>query len=773
MKVKLNLKARMLLNILGLFLVIYVLALGYVGLRMNKISYSQATQLATSYSQTYANQIANDLNEKMGMSRTMGQALENYHTFPSGAKKKITYDILNKIAINNPEILATWVSLELEAIDTTWQQPNGRVRITYQNINQQLQFTEEYVDTSSNFTPSGIYYDALNSRQELLTNPYFFTYQDSQKEILETSIGVPIIIQDNAAGLAGFDIPLTHFQKLIEEIHPLEGSYAILVANDGQIVAHPDEKQLGESIELIEKNKGQQIIQHIQKGELLTYKNKDFNIGRGEDYYYAYSPIFIGKTGTPWAFGFAVPVSTIMAEAHSSLQKSLLVGIIGLLLIAFTVWFIARKITNPINDTTVVLESLANGEIDTTKELQHQANDETGKMANSANKLLAGLSQTVSFAREIGKGNLDVTYKKLSKNDQLGDALIEMQQSLHEAKNQEQARKAEEQKQNWITTGIAKFADILRQQNDDIAEFTYYILSNLVQYIDANQGGLYLINDDDPNDRFVELKASYAFERRKHLEMRIEIGEGLIGRCIQEQKVVYMTDLPEDYITITSGLGDAPPDALVIVPLKVNDEIHGAIELATFGKFEEHVIKFIETVGESIASTLSTTKINIRTSQLLEKSQQQSEEMAAQEEEMRQNMEELQATQEEAARRSAEMESLLNALNSSYLVIEYDLDGYILTVNENYLKLTGVSREQLIGTHHTANMEYTQDEKEVQNQFWQELRNGQSKKTTSEVFLNNNYYRFIETYTPILDENGVPEKILKIATDISHLTKEK
>ena len=165
----------MLLNILGLSLVIYVLALGYVGLRMNKISYSQATQLATSYSQTYANQIANDLNEKMGMSRTMGQALENYHTFPSGAKKKITYDILNKIAINNPEILATWVSLELEAIDTTWQQPNGRVRITYQNINQQLQFTEEYVDTSSNFTPSGIYYDALNSRQELLTNPYFFT----------------------------------------------------------------------------------------------------------------------------------------------------------------------------------------------------------------------------------------------------------------------------------------------------------------------------------------------------------------------------------------------------------------------------------------------------------------------------------------------------------------------------------------------------------------------------------------------------------------------
>jgi len=181
------------------------------------------------------------------------------------------------------------------------------------------------------------------------------------------------------------------------------------------------------------------------------------------------------------------------------------------------------------------------------------------------------------------------------------------------------------------------------------------------------------------------------------------------------------------------------------------------------------VIQFIETVAESIASTLATTKINIRTTQLLEKSQQQSEEMAAQEEEMRQNMEELQATQEESARKSAEMESLLNALNQANQVIEYDLDGYILSVNDNYLKVTGMSRNELIGTHHSANMQYSEEEKEAQKKFWKDLQNGQSKKTTSTVVFKNKEYRFVETYTPILDESGNPEKILKIATDITNV----
>jgi PAS domain S-box-containing protein len=331
----------------------------------------------------------------------------------------------------------------------------------------------------------------------------------------------------------------------------------------------------------------------------------------------------------------------------------------------------------------------------------------------------------------------------------------------------------EDQKQNWTTQGLAKFGEILRQNNDDMQDFSYHIISNLVKYIDANQGGIFMVNDDDKNDVFVELLAFYAYERRKYMEKRIEPGVGLIGRCVQEQKTIYMTELPEEYIKITSGLGQSVPNALLIVPLKVNDEIFGVVELAGFNAFEDHVIKFVEEVGESIASTISTTKINIRTTQLLEQSQQQSEEMAAQEEEMRQNMEELQATQEEADRRSTEMQGLVDALNTANLVIEYDLNGNIIEVNDNYIQLVGTTKDQLIGTHHTDNMQLTKTQKKEIEQFWIDLRNGIAKKETDHVEFSGKEYVFVATYTPILDENGKPVKVLKIATDITEYNKVK
>ena len=113
--------------------------------------------------------------------------------------------------------------------------------------------------------------------------------------------------------------------------------------------------------------------------------------------------------------------------------------------------------------------------------------------------------------------------------------------------------------------------------------------------------------------------------------------------------------IPQSYIRITSGLGDRTPSALFIVPLLINDNIHGVIEIAGFRDFEPHVKDFVEKLAESIAATIGTVKVNIRTNQLLEISKIQAEEMANQEEELRQNMEEMLATQEEMRRRESEL----------------------------------------------------------------------------------------------------------------------
>jgi methyl-accepting chemotaxis protein len=174
-----------------------------------------------------------------------------------------------------------------------------------------------------------------------------------------------------------------------------------------------------------------------------------------------------------------------------------------------------------------------------------------------------------------------------------------------------------------------------------------------VTYLRANQGGLFLIEGDD-DDQKIRLVSCYAYEKKKFMEKVMDMGSGLVGQCILEKETIYLTDIPGSYVHITSGLGGSNPNAIIIVPLKANDQVYGAIEVASFTRLKAHEISFLEKIAESIASTVGTAKGSERTKELVEQLQQQTEEMKSQEEEMRQNMEELSATQEEMIRKERE-----------------------------------------------------------------------------------------------------------------------
>ena len=350
-----------------------------------------------------------------------------------------------------------------------------------------------------------------------------------------------------------------------------------------------------------------------------------------------------------------------MIEKFKNFQGSIIYMLLILFVVAIIISIITiRSLAFPINKTKNILLTLSEGKFpDSTL---NEGKDEIGQMGRALNALINALKNISLFTSEIGKGNFESEFKALSDEDVLGQSLLQMREELKKAKDEEDKRQDEIKQRNWSSQGVALFSDILRQNNDDLETLSYEIISNMVQYTSSNQGGVFIVNDTDKDNLHLEMTACYAFDRQKFLKKKIEVGEGLVGRCYQEQEKIFLTDIPKDYIKITSGLGEESPKSLLLVPLAYNDNIFGIMEIASFNEYHEFEVDFVERIGESIAATISSVKANIQTSQLLSRTKQQAEEMYSQEEEMRQNMEELRATQEQSARREEELNREVEAL---------------------------------------------------------------------------------------------------------------
>ena len=768
MKLKLTLQQKIFFLVIGVSIVIYAIAIGYIATRAKKTAMHDAIMLTVTTAQKNASDIKALLEEDLVAMRTLSQSVLSYREMSEALWKKVFAKMYEEVLQGNPQFLSVWDSWELSHIDSNYTKDFGRYVAEYWREGHQIK---------SNFSLKSMtgdnaeYARLKRNATEALENPYFYSYTGSGgSQILMTSIISPIIEGQKFIGVVGADISLDRYHPIITQIKPFKNSYAFLVANDLQYTAHPDKEKQGQYLiddyeELISKYA---VAEKIKNGEDISFVAEDLN---GTKSQFIFSPIIVGKTGTPWSLAIVVPHSTVLAEANQNFTISIIVGIIGLIILSLAIVYSSKSITNPILRITNILKRIARGNISSDMKLRIETEDEIGEMANALNTTIDGLNQKVEFASSIERGNLESELQVLSSDDILGNALIDMHNSLRHASEEEEKRKEEDNRSRWANEGLAKFGEILRQNNDNMDVLAKSIIKELIQTLDANQGGLFLLNEDDELDPHFELTSAYAYSRYKYKSKKILMGEGLIGACAMEKKTMHLTEIPDGYIEITSGLGQSNPTTLLLVPLVMDDKVFGVIEIASFNIFQPYQIEFIEKLAESIASTIATVKVNIKTSHLLTETQQQAEEMAAQEEEMRQNMEELQATQEESSRKAAEMQSLIDALNNSSFVIEYDPLGYITAINDAYLELLSLSRDEVVGTHHSDKMELSTSKKKEYDQMWANLRNGIPQKQVNKFVVHNKTFVFQETYTPIKNEMGEIYKILKISNNITNLVK--
>jgi CheY-like chemotaxis protein/HAMP domain-containing protein len=253
-------------------------------------------------------------------------------------------------------------------------------------------------------------------------------------------------------------------------------------------------------------------------------------------------------------------------------------------------------------------------------------------LTDNVNQLAANLTTQVraiaDVATAVTKGDLtrSITVEASGEVASLKDYINEMIRNLRDTtqKNTEQ---------DWLKTNLAKFTRMLQGERD-LTTVSNMILSEIAPLVNAQHGVFYTV-ENDSGEPVLDLVASYAFTERKHLANRFRLREGIVGQVAYEKKRILITNVPGDYVSISSALGEAPPLNIIVLPILFEQEVKAVIELASFNRFSETHQSFLDQLTESIGIVLNTIAANMRTEGLLKQSQLLTTELQSQQEELK------------------------------------------------------------------------------------------------------------------------------------------
>ncbi len=350
----------------------------------------------------------------------------------------------------------------------------------------------------------------------------------------------------------------------------------------------------------------------------------------------------------------------IILSGGDNNQLVTVLALIAVLLVLVGAVFFFIFIYNPLNKLTGKLYNLDKGKIPNFSASQRK--NEIAEIEESLSTHFQHLEEVVRFTKAISSGDFKSNIEMRGDHDAISGAMLQLKIQLSQTKIDARRRRSAEEQQNWTAQGLATIGELLRNAEDDITVMSNEFIKELVRYVDMEVGGFFIVQDDEGDEPMLELTGSYAFDRQKKIEKQFMFGEGLVGRCALEKDSIIISDLPEDYIRIRSGLGEDEAATLILVPVLLDEQVLGVIELASFKEVPDYKINFIKSLSTSIAASVTKVKVNISTTKLLQQSRQQSEELYSREEEMRQGLEELRSTQEQSAIREAQLLSEVEKL---------------------------------------------------------------------------------------------------------------
>ncbi len=326
--------------------------------------------------------------------------------------------------------------------------------------------------------------------------------------------------------------------------------------------------------------------------------------------------------------------ATVISQLNSFAHRVLVISIIGsFLTIGLLIFLISNiisgSISKPIGEIISISERIEKGDIDFQLE-EVEGNDEISLLRKAFNNVVIHTRQIAETAVKIARGDFSQRLPQRSEKDILIQSLNKMSEDLEKMDIQNK-------RDIWLKSSLKEYNDYLKG-DQELNTLAHNIIVNLAKISGAQMGVIYVKTEEKDE---LQLTGSYAFKRRKSLNNIVRYGEGIVGQVALEREPIYLTEAPEDYFKIESGLGNSLPGFIQVLPVLYNDQLMGVVELAFIHEPDKVKQEFIEQALEDTGIAIHSAMARTEMQKLLIKTQEQAEELMTQQEELRQTNEEL------------------------------------------------------------------------------------------------------------------------------------
>jgi len=447
-----GLRFRFLTSVLLSALIIYSMIGIFLLSRIRQESIVSAKAIGDSYAREYANLMTAEMNTYLNQTVGLAQVFQSNLELPVGTRLDIYKNSLKDNIDNAPELLAVWLSFQLFSLDTGWHHDYGRRRFTFYQVGNDKGFQEDFLDMKGH-NEQGDYYKIMQRRNMEFSEPYFDTYgHDSSKRYLMTSICVPLFDKNQTfVGLAGVDLDLQKLRPYAKDINSFENSFSMILSNGGTIVIHKNrmiEGKLFKDIYSVDENENK-VTSMLKAGKTISYEGHVDD----EAFYISFAPIVLSQKTNPWAIGVAIPMKTIYQRSNKALLFSIIIAIIGLSFLLLITFLLTDKLVKPLEDSISFASDIGKGNL--TTHIVYKRTDELGQltkaldnMANNLKDIVKSISngseQLTNTAKSLSgssKQLLSASYHQYDKSELVNKSVQNMTQSIH--KNTENSKKAE------------------------------------------------------------------------------------------------------------------------------------------------------------------------------------------------------------------------------------------------------------------------------------------------------------------------------------------